>query len=244
MWSGSWCKRTKKSRCQEPSGLPFESPFLILTFSITLNAYQFKHFIVTLLTYLIHFLPFSPVFPKFEPILHSPFEPILPPSRALLLLKKKRYMESLLDKSDGQLANIEQMVQTIEFQEMQIDIVERLKDGNEALRKLNEALDIDQIEDILQETKEGAEKQKEISRLFAGQAEADEQDEDELLRELKELTGEDAAGEQVAGEAGDEREPQLPEVSKEPVQIEDDEEGDVERTERVKANKKVLLEAS
>lgn len=156
------------------------------------------------------------------------------------MLKKKRYMESLLDKSDGQLLNIEQMVQTIEFQEMQFDIVERLKVGNEALRKLNEALDIDQIEDILQESKEGAEKQKEISRLFVGQAEVEEQDEDELLRELNELTGERAA------DAGGDREPQLPEVSKEPVQIEtgEPEEAGEERTERVKANKKVLLEAS
>ena len=35
------------------------------------------------------------------------------------------------------------MVQTIEFEEMQVDIVEKLKFGNEALKKLNEALDID-----------------------------------------------------------------------------------------------------
>ena len=155
-----------------------------------------------------------------------------PARRALLLLRKKRYMESLLDQSDGQLMNIEQMVQTIEFQEMQIDIVERLKVGNEALRKLNEALDIEQIEDILEETKEGAEKQKEISRLFAGQAGDEvEQNEDELLKELNELTGGDV-----------EKEPQLPEVSKEPIQIETAE--PEEADEPVKRTKKVLVEAS
>lgn len=159
------------------------------------------------------------------------------------MLKKKRYMESLLDKSDGQLMNIEQMVQTIEFQEMQIDIVERLKTGNEALRKLNEALDIEQIEDILEETKEGAEKQKEISRLFAGQTSDEvEENEDELLRELNELTGvkeEDAK--EKAGQM-----PQLPEVSKQPIEVAEPEEAEEieENSERVKRNKKMLVEAS
>lgn len=119
-------------------------------------------------------------------------------------------MESLLEKSDNQLINIEQMVQTIEFQEMQVDIVEKLKIGNEALKKLNEALDIDEIENILQETKEGAEKQREISNLFAGQTGDNvEEDEDELLKELNELVNKDKI------ETNDEL--QLPDVSKEPI---------------------------
>ena len=114
-------------------------------------------------------------------------------------------MESLLEKSDNHLLNIEEMVHTIEFQEMQVDIVERLKVGNDALKKLNEALDIDRIEDILTETKEGAEKQNEITRLFSGQAGDEIADDDELMKELDELVGKDAVNERL---------PELPDVHK------------------------------
>ena len=64
-------------------------------------------------------LPLSPSLPH-PPSPSFPY-PLLPNfflsfSRAKLLLKKKRYLESLLDKTDTQLDNLEQMVENIEFE--------------------------------------------------------------------------------------------------------------------------------
>lgn len=57
--------------------------------------------------------------------------------RAKLLLKKKRYLESLLDKTDTQLDNLEQMVENIEFTQIEMKVVEGLKQGNECLEEMH-----------------------------------------------------------------------------------------------------------
>lgn len=98
-------------------------------------------------------------------------------------------MESLLEKSDSNLLNIEQLISTVEDQQKQLEIIDTLKIGNQALKTLNEALDIDKIEDILEETREGAEKQKEITRLISGGLDDEvEESEEDLLAQLVRLT--------------------------------------------------------
>ena len=57
--------------------------------------------------------------------------------RAKLLLKKKRYLESLLDKTDTQIDNLQQMVETIEYTQIEIQVVEGLKEGNECLEAMH-----------------------------------------------------------------------------------------------------------
>lgn len=69
-------------------------------------------------------------------------------------------METQLEKAENELGNIEQMVHSIEFAELQSQVVQRLKVGNEALKSLHQLMDIEQIEDILEETREGIEKQR------------------------------------------------------------------------------------
>ncbi|KAH7944446.1 hypothetical protein HPB52_019774 [Rhipicephalus sanguineus] len=59
--------------------------------------------------------------------------------KAKLLLRKKRFMEQMLEKTDGQLTNLERMVHDIEFAQIEIQVVEGLKVGNESLKKLHEA---------------------------------------------------------------------------------------------------------
>lgn len=108
--------------------------------------------------------------------------------RAKLLLKKKRYQEQLLAKTDSQLDNLETLTHDIEFAQIETQVVEGLKKGNEALKKVNDALNIEDIERILDETMEAKEKQDEISSLLSGVlTEADEDAvEDELAEILKE----------------------------------------------------------
>uniref|UniRef100_A0A023FI32 Protein-sorting related protein n=1 Tax=Amblyomma cajennense TaxID=34607 RepID=A0A023FI32_AMBCJ len=111
--------------------------------------------------------------------------------KAKLLLKKKRFMEQMLEKTDGQLTNLERMVHDIEYAQIEIQVVEGLKAGNESLKKLHEVLCVEEIEKIMDETHEGIEKQKEIDELLCGQLTAE--DDDAVLAELEQLVAEDEA---------------------------------------------------
>lgn len=72
-------------------------------------------------------LPLSLLFPQFS----------LSFSRAKLLLKKKYYLEGLLEKTDTQIDNLMQMVETLEYTQIEMKVVEGLKQGNECLQELH-----------------------------------------------------------------------------------------------------------
>merc|ERR1719481_1356152 len=101
--------------------------------------------------------------------------------RAKLMLRKKKFQEGLLEKTDNQLDNLERLVQDIEFSQVQTQVVDGLKVGKEALEKANAMFSIDEIEDLLADTQEAAEKQREISDLLSGQL--SQGDEDDVLSE-------------------------------------------------------------
>ena len=64
-------------------------------------------------------------------------------------------------------------------------VLDGLKVGNEALKKANEMFSIDEIEQIMDDTAEAIEKQKEIDALLSGQL--SQEDEDDVLKELDDL---------------------------------------------------------
>ncbi|CAH0701111.1 unnamed protein product [Spodoptera exigua] len=103
--------------------------------------------------------------------------------RAKLLLKKKKYQEKLLQNTDNQLDKLEQLTHDLEFAQIEIQVIDGLRTGNEALKKVNDILNIDEIEKILDETREGIEKQREIDELISGQL--TEEDEDAVEAELE-----------------------------------------------------------
>ncbi|XP_043674469.1 charged multivesicular body protein 6 [Vespula pensylvanica] len=109
--------------------------------------------------------------------------------RALLLLRKKKFQEQILSKIDGQLENLEIMVHDIEFAQIEIKIVDGLKEGNAALKKLHNILSIDEIEKVMDETREGIEKQKELDEILSG--ELTQEDEAEVEAELDVLLNAD-----------------------------------------------------
>uniref|UniRef100_A0A0M3JEF8 CHMP6 protein n=1 Tax=Anisakis simplex TaxID=6269 RepID=A0A0M3JEF8_ANISI len=57
--------------------------------------------------------------------------------RALLLLKRKRYKESVIERVSKQLDQIDRMVHELEFAEIEKRVIEGLKNGNEALKQMN-----------------------------------------------------------------------------------------------------------
>ncbi|KAL2740166.1 charged multivesicular body protein 6 [Vespula squamosa] len=126
--------------------------------------------------------------------------------RALLLLRKKKFQEQILSKIDGQLENLEIMVHDIEFAQIEIKIVDGLKEGNAALKKLHNILSIDEIEKVMDETREGIEKQRELDEILSG--ELTQEDEAEVEAELDVLLN--AEIEEAALEISDEI--TLPEV--------------------------------
>ncbi|RWS23523.1 charged multivesicular body protein 6-like isoform X1 [Leptotrombidium deliense] len=110
--------------------------------------------------------------------------------KALLLLKKKKFMETLLDRTDNQLDNLEKMATDIEFAQIEVKVMEGLKSGNDSLKQLHSIMSIEQIESIMDETKESVEKQKEIDNLLSGAFTQEE--ESDLLEELEKMTAEES----------------------------------------------------
>ncbi|VVC89037.1 unnamed protein product [Leptidea sinapis] len=108
--------------------------------------------------------------------------------RAKLLLRKKKYQENLLQSTDAQLEKLEQLTHDLEFTQIELQarfVLDGLKSGNEALKKVHESLDIDEIEKIMEESKEGIEKQRELDELISGQL--TEEDDLEIEAELEEM---------------------------------------------------------
>ncbi|EMP39299.1 Charged multivesicular body protein 6 [Chelonia mydas] len=108
--------------------------------------------------------------------------------KAKLLLKKKRYQEQLLDKTENQISNLERMVQDIEFTQIEMKVIEGLKIGNECLNKMHEVMSIEEVERIIDETQDAVEYQRQIDAMLAGSF--TEEDEDAILEELNAITQE------------------------------------------------------
>nr|XP_025038525.1 charged multivesicular body protein 6 [Pelodiscus sinensis] len=107
-------------------------------------------------------------------------------AKALLLLKKKRYQEQLLDKTENQISNLERMVQDIEFTQIEMKVIEGLKIGNECLHKMHEVMSVEEVERIIDETQDAVEYQRQIDEMLAGSL--TEEDEDAILEELNAIT--------------------------------------------------------
>lgn len=127
--------------------------------------------------------------------------------KAKLLLKKKRYQEQLLEKTDNQISNLEKMVGDIEFAQIELKVIEGLKIGNDCLKKMHEVMSIEEVERIMDETQEGIDYQRQIDDLLAGSLTSE--DEGAILEELEAITQEDLEQEDLDLE--------LPEAPKEPL---------------------------
>ncbi|XP_072501368.1 charged multivesicular body protein 6 isoform X1 [Notamacropus eugenii] len=125
--------------------------------------------------------------------------------RAKLLLKKKRYQEQLLDKTENQITNLETMVQNIEFTQIEMKVIEGLKFGNECLNKMHQVMSIEEVERIMDETRDAVEYQKQIDDLLAGSF--TQEDEDAILEELEAITQEQVELPEVPSEPPSEKIP-------------------------------------
>lgn len=81
---------------------------------------------------------------------------------------------------------LEKLTNDLEFAQVQQQVLDGLKVGNEALKKIHEILTIDEVERIMDETREGIEKQQEIDAIISTGA-LSQDDEDSVAAELEEL---------------------------------------------------------
>jgi len=105
--------------------------------------------------------------------------------QAILALKKKKYQEQLLTKSENQLSTLQEMIDSVEFSQMEQKVFESLKAGNEVLKEIHSQMSIDEIDQLMEDTQEAVAYQKEIEEALAGQLTSE--DEDDVLAELEEL---------------------------------------------------------
>jgi charged multivesicular body protein 6 len=82
---------------------------------------------------------------------------------------------------------LEKLTADLEFAQVQQKVLEGLKVGSEALKKVHEILTIDEVERIMDETREGIDKQREIDEIISGAL--SDTDEDEVAAELEALIG-------------------------------------------------------
>ncbi|KAI0257440.1 Snf7 family [Lactifluus subvellereus] len=105
--------------------------------------------------------------------------------RALVTLRKRKYQEGLLVKTDGQLESLEQLVSTIEFSLVEVSVLHGLKQGNDVLKEIHKELNVESVEKLLEETAEAREYQREIDSMLTNSLSLDE--EDAVQAELKAL---------------------------------------------------------
>jgi charged multivesicular body protein 6 len=99
------------------------------------------------------------------------------------------------------------MVHDLEFAQIEVQVVEGLKSGTAALKKMHQILSIENVEKIMEESQEAIEYQKEIDAILAGGLTAE--DEDDVLKELEQIIQESLPEVAVGDAVGI---PQLPEV--------------------------------
>ncbi|XP_009885134.1 PREDICTED: charged multivesicular body protein 6 [Charadrius vociferus] len=134
--------------------------------------------------------------------------------KAMLLLKKKRYQEQLLDKTENQISNLERMVQDIEFTQIEMKVIEGLKIGNECLNKMHQVMSIEEVERIIGETQDAVEYQRQIDEILAGSL--TEEDEEAILEELNAITQEQVELPEVPSEPLPEKTPEASPVKNRP----------------------------
>ncbi|EPQ67717.1 Bgt-165 [Blumeria graminis f. sp. tritici] len=108
-------------------------------------------------------------------------------SKAQLALRRKKYQESLLAKTDAQLEQLEKLTNSVEFALIQKDIIYGLEQGTNVLKSIHREIGgIDHVEKLMGDTAEAiAYQEQEISDMLGGQM--TNQDEDEVEDELSAL---------------------------------------------------------
>ncbi|KAG8694543.1 Vacuolar protein sorting-associated protein 20 [Ceratobasidium sp. 395] len=107
---------------------------------------------------------------------------------ALLALRRRKYQESMLQKTDGQLETLENLVSSIEFALVEKDILFGLQQGNKVLKNIHAEMSLEDVEKLMEETAEAVAYQNEIDQMLTSRMSVDE--EEAVQKELEQLQAE------------------------------------------------------
>lgn len=105
--------------------------------------------------------------------------------KAMLCLKKKKYQQQCLEKAEAQLLNLDEMVNAIEYAQIEQKVFEALTEGKDTLQKLNEQTSLEDVEKLMEDTAEAIAYQEELNDVLGGAL--TELDEEDVLSELADL---------------------------------------------------------
>ncbi|EJT97801.1 hypothetical protein DACRYDRAFT_71462 [Dacryopinax primogenitus] len=108
--------------------------------------------------------------------------------RALIALRRRKYQEQLLGKTDQQLETLEQLVSSVEFSLVQKDVMFGLQQGNTVLKEIHKEMSLEQVEKLMEDTAEAVAYQREIDEMLMSTMTVDE--EEAVQRELAQLQAE------------------------------------------------------
>ncbi|KAK8858688.1 hypothetical protein IAR55_002917 [Kwoniella newhampshirensis] len=106
-------------------------------------------------------------------------------TRALTALRQRKYQEQLLSKTDTQLMTLQELVNTIEFTQIQNTVMHGLEMGADVLKQLHAEMSLERVEKLMDQTREGVEYQREIDETLMSKMSPEE--EDEVQEELERL---------------------------------------------------------
>ncbi|EEH46160.1 ESCRT-III subunit protein VPS20 [Paracoccidioides brasiliensis Pb18] len=107
-------------------------------------------------------------------------------ARALLALRRKKYQQSLLAKTDAQLDQLERLAGSVEFALVEKDVLFGLRQGTKVLQTIHREMGgLEGVEKLMGESEEARAYQEEVSRMLGGQM--SNQDEDEVEDELESM---------------------------------------------------------
>lgn len=102
-------------------------------------------------------------------------------------LKRKKANEKSLENIQGQITTLEQQIYTLESATLNFETLRVMKDAGQAMKTINDGLDIETVEETMEEIRERAMTSIEIGQVIASTTFGNEVDEDELLKELEDM---------------------------------------------------------
>ncbi|KAF9117129.1 Vacuolar protein sorting-associated protein 20 [Mortierella sp. AM989] len=107
--------------------------------------------------------------------------------RALLALRRKKFQEGLLEKTELQMTNLDELTFSIEQALVEQQVVAGLAAGNQVLKELHKEMSLSDVEKLMEETAEGIAYQNEIDEILCTRLSVAE--EEDIERELDEMLG-------------------------------------------------------
>lgn len=113
--------------------------------------------------------------------------------KALLALRRKKHQESLLQKTDLQLEQLQRLTEDVTFAAVQKDVLYGIQQGTAVLKQIHAEIGgIDQVERLLEDNAEARAYEKEINEALGGMMSNEDEDEveDELATMEREVVNE------------------------------------------------------